>query len=135
MAMKPSEKGAIQSTLVVAISIVTLVVLAVTITKYVHNQIVQRAEEKKLTQEMAEYGMTLALKKISENPSWNEGFANVPYKDGYYTVVIEKTGERDFKAVSSGFIRNVKTTYVCVYRLETLPDSTVKPKPLSWEYL
>ena len=127
-------KGSIQSTIVVTVSVVTLLVLAVVITSFVKTQINRRAEDKRLTQEIAEEGMQFALKKISENPSWTDGFSNIACNSGHYNVRIDRTDDSTFKAVATGFIGSVKTTLVCTYRL-VQDNGSLKPKPLSWEYL
>ncbi len=128
------NKGSIQSTVVIAVSIATLLVLAVIITSYVKTQINLRAQNKRITQEIAEEGMQMALRKISENPAWTEGFSNVKCNIGFYNIRIDKTNDSTFKAVATGFIGNVKTTLICTYKLEQ-DNGAVKPKPLSWEYL
>lgn len=130
-----NPKGSTQSTVVITISVVTLLVLAGVITSYVKNQINRRAEDKRITQEIAEEGMQTALKKISEDPAWSEGLVNVKCQSGYYNIRIDKTGDSTFKAVSTGFIGSVKTTLICTYKLESDSLNVLKPKPLSWEYL
>jgi hypothetical protein len=132
--MLSNKKGTVQSVVVITVSVVTLLILAVIITSYVKTQINLRAENKKLTQEIAEEGMQMALKKISENPSWTEGFSNVKCSAGFYNIRIDKANDSTFKAVATGFIGNVKTTLICTYKLEQ-DSGSIKPKPLSWEYL
>jgi len=129
-----NNRGVAQTVVVMGVSILTLLVLAFVISTFVRNQLVKRDEERNLTREMAEYGMTLALKQISENPTWLEGFSNIHYKNGYYTVAIQKLSENTYSARSTGFINNVQSTLVCSYRLEMADDSTLKPKTLSMDY-
>jgi hypothetical protein len=132
--MTGNNRGSAQYTLIVVISSITLLVLAFVIYNFVSSQISKRDADKKMTQEIAEEGMQFALKKISEDPSWAEGFENVRCQTGFYSVRIEKTADSTFKAVATGFSGNVKTTLICTYKLE-LNAGALKPKPLSWEYL
>ncbi|MBL8026011.1 MAG: hypothetical protein JNL74_06355 [Fibrobacteres bacterium] len=134
--MLKNERGAIQSTVILVVSLLTLVILAGTIVYYVKGQIAQRDADKKLAQEMAEHGMTMALNKISEKPDWSDGFKNVRYeegKEGLFTVEIEKIADSTFLARSTGFIGNMKTVITCRYKLETVND-TLRPRTLNWEY-
>jgi Tfp pilus assembly protein PilX len=134
--MIKNQRGAVQSTVILVISLLTLIILAGTVIYYVKGQIAQRDADKKLAQEMAEHGMTMALNKISELPTWSEGFSNVKYqegKEGFYTVEIEKKDDSTFVAKSSGFISSMKTVITCRYRLETIND-TLRPRTLNWEY-
>ena len=129
-----SNKGTVQYTLIIVISAVTLLVLAAVIYNFVSTQITKRDADKKMTQEIAEEGMQFALKKISEDPSWAEGFQNVKCQSGFYSVRIEKIADSTFKAVATGFTQSVKTTLICTYKLEQNAGN-LKPKPLSWEYM
>jgi hypothetical protein len=129
-----NKKGSFQSTAVLTVSALTLLVLAVIIIFYVKNQIDNRKINKKNAQEIAEYGMMIALKKIEENPSWTEGFSNIKYKNGYYNVTIEKNGKNTYRAISTGFSNSVRKRIICTYMLEQL-DDTLKPKTISWEYM
>ena len=133
--MPCNQRGSTQSTIVITISVITLLALAAVITSYVKTQIDRRAEDKRVTQEIAEEGMQIALKKISENPAWTEGFSNVKCSSGFYNIRIDKTDDTTFKAVATGFIGSVKTTLVCTYRLKPDSSGVSKPKPLSWEYM
>jgi hypothetical protein len=132
--MTANNKGSVQYTLIVVISAVTLLVLAAVIYNFVSTQIARRDADKKMTQEIAEEGMQFALKKISEDPSWADGFQNIRCQSGYYSVRIEKIADSTFKAVATGFTSSVKTTLICTYKLDQ-STGHLKPKPLSWEYM
>lgn len=128
-----NRRGAIQSTFVVVISVLTLLALAGTIIFTVKRQIDQRALGRKNAQEAAEYGMMVALKKIEQDPSWSEGYFNVKYKDCFYDVKIEKNADSTYRARATGDCRNVKKRVVCTYRLLE-EGGSLKPKTISWEY-
>jgi Tfp pilus assembly protein PilX len=131
--MTRNNKGTVQYTLVVILSAATLLVLAGVIYHFVSSQISKRGADKKMTQEIAEEGMQFALRKISEDPAWTEGFQNIKCQSGFYSVKIEKIADSTFKAVAMGFSGSIKTTLICTYKLE-LNAGALKPKPLSWEY-
>jgi len=130
--MKPDSRGAAQSTLVVGISVVTLLVLAVFIIVFITRKIDQRELDKGQSQLIAEAGLTQALEKINANPSWIDGFLNVKYREGVYSVAIEKVSDSVFKAISTGINNGAKTVIVCTYKLEKT-DNTIKPRQLSME--
>jgi len=128
-----NNRGIVQSTLVMTVSILTLLALAATIAVVIKKQIEQRNENRKNAQDAAEYGMMIALKKIEEDPRWQEGFSNVKYRDCHYDVKIEKTGDNVFKAQAMGNSHNVKKRIVCTYQLIE-QDGVMKPKTVNWEY-
>ena len=130
-----NNRGVVQSTLVMTVSVLTLLALAVTIAVVVKKQIDQRNNSRKSAQDAAEYGMMIALKKIEENPRWQEGFSNVKYRDCLYDVKIEKIGDNVFKAQATGECNNVKKRVVCTYQLIE-QDGVMKPKTVNggWEY-
>jgi hypothetical protein len=128
-----NNRGVVQSTLVMTVSVLTLLVLAAIIAVAVKKQIEQRDENRKNAQDAAEYGMMIALKKIEESPRWQEGFSNVKYRDCHYDVKIEKIGDNVFRAQATGNSHNVKKRIVCTYQL-IAQDSVMKPKTVNWEY-
>ncbi|MBD3390931.1 MAG: hypothetical protein GF418_02710 [Chitinivibrionales bacterium] len=70
---------------------------------------------------VAEYGLGEALMKLGENPGWKEGFANVPYKDGSYTVSLTTKERNDslFLTVkSTGRSGSVRRSKSIVFRGE-----------------
>jgi hypothetical protein len=131
--MKLNKTGAAQSTFVVGVSVVTLVVLAVCIILFITHKIDQREQDKRMSQEIAEAGLTEALEIIKTNPAWNEGFINVKSREGFYSVAINQVNDSIFKAVSTGIDNSAKTVIVCTYKLEKA-DGQVRPKTLNWEY-
>ncbi len=134
--MLKNNRGAVQSAVVVVVAVITMAVLAVVISQFVRGQIARRNIDKKLAQEVAEYGMMLALNKISEMPDWKEGFVNTKYpKDGggYYSVEIGRINDSTSVAKSTGAANSVKVVISCKYRLEKV-DGIIKPRTLNWEY-
>jgi len=128
------KKGSVQSFTVFTISIISLLALATVILFYVTDQIRERSLNRKNAQEIAEYGMMIALKKIEEEPAWTQGFSNIKYKGGYYSIKIVKNDDNTFKAISTGFINNVKKGVICTYKLE-YENNIPKPKIISWKYM
>jgi len=128
------NRGSAQSNVVLVISLITLLALALIIVFIVKRQIDERTMNRKISQEAAEYGMMMALKRIESDPSWHEGFTNVKYKDGYYEVSIENGTDSLFLAKATGYCNNLKKRVICTYHL--LPDSTgsLRPKTVGWEY-
>lgn len=131
--MKLNRSGAAQSTLVVIVSVATLLVLAGFIVFFVRYKINNREVGKRISQEIAEVGLTQALEKIKDDPTWTQGLQNVKCRDGFYSVSIEKVNDSIYKAVSTGSNAAGKTVILCTYKLEKA-DSVIKPKTLNWEY-
>lgn len=102
-----SCKGSTQSMTVFVVSVITLLCLAAAIIFFVTKELRVRDLNKKKAQEVAEYGIQMALDKIQENPTWCDGFSSVNYHDGHYTVVIDKIGDSTYRATSSGYVKNI----------------------------
>ncbi|MFH0920470.1 MAG: hypothetical protein V1913_08910 [Fibrobacterota bacterium] len=131
--MKNNNTGAAQSTVIIILSIVTLVLLGFVINFYVAKKNGDREFDKRLSQEIAEEGLTQALEAIKDNPAWNAGFMNVKCREGFYSVSIEKLNDSIYRAQSTGTNRGSKTIILCSYKLEK-NDGLLKPKTLNWEY-
>jgi hypothetical protein len=69
---------------------------------------------------IAEYGWGEALMRLREEPSWSEGFKDVNYKDGSYTVTLTKEQPKDtvlLKVESvgrSGSVERSKSIVLCL---------------------
>jgi hypothetical protein len=130
-----NQKGSTQSATILTIAIITLLCLAFVIIFFVRTEIAKRAEDKRSAKEIAEYGMTIALDKINQDPAWTAGFNNVSYKNGYYCVTIEKTADSIYRASSTGYVNESQKRVIFTYKLQIDPERKVpKPKTLSMEY-
>ena len=127
-----NQRGSSQSMTVFIVALVTLVALAGVIIVFVTKELREREVNKKLAQEVAEYGMEMALMEIQKDPLWNQGFLNVKYRGGYYTVNMEKANDTTFSAIPIGYVNNMKRRIVCTYNLAN-ENGVLKPKRVNWE--
>jgi hypothetical protein len=71
--------------------------------------------------ETGEFGLMMALERLKDNPSWNEGLPRTEYESGWYTVTVKRQVSNDttFLVVESvGHAGQVARRQGCVLRLE-----------------
>lgn len=131
--MIKNKTGSTQSMAILITAIVTLVALAIFIIFFVSSRLQAHKVNQALAKEVAEYGLTIALKKIDEDPNWRQGLSNVKYRNGHFTVTIDKTGDNEFTAISQGTVEKVTKSVIFSYTLE-MNEGVLKPKKLDLKY-
>lgn len=127
------NRGFVQSKGIFFISIITLVVLAIVIVFFVSGKIKQGFENAESAREIAEQGLEISLKMIQQNPTWKSGFTNKKFKSGFYSVSIVAINDSLYKAVSTGYIKDVQKKITCTYQLEKTKIG-LKPKTIRIQY-
>ncbi len=77
---------------------------------------------------ISEYGLFVALQKIKDSPSWNEGIPREPYDGGEYEVSVEKKIQADtllLNIKSMGKMGSVEKMKECTLRLEIKENDSV----------
>ncbi|NLE01461.1 MAG: hypothetical protein GX640_16465 [Fibrobacter sp.] len=106
----------------------TLVLIGIAIDSVLHNYQQSGQEEHRKALAISEYGLLVALQKITEHPSWRDGFEKTVYEDGWYRVEVRQNQNGDsllLTIISHGGIGGVVETRECALMLDTSEgDST-----------
>jgi hypothetical protein len=72
--------------------------------------------------QISEYGLLQALQQLQQQPSWHEGFDKTEYKDGWYTVTLQRSdsaGTPITTLVSTGYSGALSRRQICELYLST----------------
>jgi len=113
-----NKRGGIRAR--IAMAVVTLVVVGVFIVMLLGRNAEQQKFHYDNALTIAEYGLGEALMNLRKNPDWTEGFSDVAYNEGTYSVVLDKKTVNDttlFTVEStgkSGAVKRSKTVVVAL---------------------
>ena len=83
----------------IVFALTTLVVIAALIGLFLHNYQQQVKENHRNASRISEYGLQVALERLSAEPSWTAGLPRTPYNGGWYTVSLRFIRKNDTATV------------------------------------
>ncbi|MBN1128473.1 MAG: hypothetical protein JXA71_05770 [Chitinispirillaceae bacterium] len=108
--------------------VATLLVIGAFIGFFLHNYQQQVKENHRKASRISEYGIQVALERLSAEPSWTSGFPKTTCDGGWYTVALRMSPKEDTAIIyitAEGHIGNASDSRECVLGLTVNGDDSV----------